>query len=142
MDAHVIWFEDLRRGDVARVGGKNSSLGEMVQTLGSKGVAVPGGFATSADAYWAYLEANNLNAMIDETMEALDQGRMTLQQTGQKIREAVYQGHWPQAIADAIAEAYRELSRRAGKDEASVEVRSSATAEDLPDVIFAGQQDT
>jgi pyruvate,water dikinase len=142
MDSHVIWFEDLTRGDVGRVGGKNSSLGEMVRNLAEKGIAVPGGFATSADAYRAYLAANELNALIDETMVALDEGRMTLQQAGAKIREAVFQGHWPDDIRAAIVEAYRELSKRAGKDEVSTAVRSSATAEDLPDASFAGQQET
>ncbi len=142
MDKPVIWFEDLKRGDVARVGGKNSSLGEMVANLASKGIAVPGGFATSADAYRNYLEANGLNALIDDTMDALQAGRLTLQQAGSRVREAVFQGDWPEATRAAIAEAYAELSRRAGKAEASVAVRSSATAEDLPDASFAGQQET
>ncbi|PRX37271.1 phosphoenolpyruvate synthase [Meinhardsimonia xiamenensis] len=142
MDVPVVWFEDLTREDVPRVGGKNASLGEMVRNLAPKGVSVPDGFATTADAYRAYLEANGLNPLIDETMEALEEGRMPLQQAGRRIREAIRAGHWPEEIRAAIVEAYRELSRRAGKEEASVAVRSSATAEDLPDASFAGQQET
>ncbi len=139
---HVIWFEELSRGDVALVGGKNSSLGEMVRRLGEKGVSVPGGFATTADAFRAYIEHNGLNAFISEKVDALESGRITLHQAGQSIRDAIFAGRWPQPIADAILVAYRELGRRSGTKEASVAVRSSATAEDLPEASFAGQQET
>jgi pyruvate,water dikinase len=124
------------------VGGKNSSLGEMISTLGAKGIKVPGGFATTSDAYRAFVEANGLRAVIREKMEALDEHRITLQEAGSSIRKAFEAGHWPEAIAEDIKTAYAEMSKRAGQAELSVAVRSSATAEDLPDASFAGQQET
>ena len=138
---HVVWFEKLRRGDVAQVGGKNSSLGEMVQTLSSKGVSVPPGFATTADAYWHYIDANDLHQVIADLLGKLAAGSATLAETGTAIRAAFLHGKWPKETEAAIRTAYRELSKRAGK-ELSVAVRSSATAEDLPDASFAGQQET
>jgi hypothetical protein len=88
----LIWLEDLRREDVAKVGGKNSSLGEMISTLGAKGIKVPGGFATTSDAYRAFVEANGLRAVIREKMEALDEHRITLQEAGSSIRKAFEAG--------------------------------------------------
>jgi pyruvate,water dikinase len=79
---NVIWFEDLSRGDVGLVGGKNSSLGEMVQQLGEKGIDVPPGFATTSDAFRAFIKANNLNEVIADAMEMLDSGKRTLAETG------------------------------------------------------------
>lgn len=138
----VVWFEDLSRGDVGLVGGKNSSLGEMVRTLGEQGIRVPPGFATTADAFRSYLDANGLNEMIAETMARLKAGKVTLQEAGQSVRKAIAAGDWPEDIRDAILASYRALSERAGKTDVSVAVRSSATAEDLPDASFAGQQET
>ncbi|WP_425053349.1 phosphoenolpyruvate synthase [Psychromarinibacter sp. S121] len=139
---HAIFFEELRREDVALVGGKNSSLGEMVQTLGGLGVDVPPGFATTADAYRTYVKHNGLGEVIADTVAALSENRITLQVAGDTIRKAFVAGKWPDAVRAAIVEAYRELSRRGGTDDLSVAVRSSATAEDLPDASFAGQQET
>ncbi|MCB1349854.1 MAG: phosphoenolpyruvate synthase [Maritimibacter sp.] len=139
---HLIWFEDLRREDVAEVGGKNSSLGEMVSQLEPLGVKVPGGFATTSDAFRLYVTENNLGNIIKETMEKLDAGKITLAVAGKTVREAVIHGEFPAATRDAIVEAYHELSKRAGKANVDVAVRSSATAEDLPDASFAGQQET
>ncbi|MBO3761573.1 phosphoenolpyruvate synthase [Ciceribacter sp. L1K22] len=138
----VVWFEQLRRADVAKVGGKNSSLGEMIQTLGQKGVDVPAGFATTADAYWNYVEENGIREVMGELVADWIDGRTSLAETGAAVRKLFLRGSWPQATADAIVAAYRELSKRAGHDEVSVAVRSSATAEDLPDASFAGQQET
>jgi pyruvate,water dikinase len=140
--APVVWLEKLGRGDVSRVGGKNASLGEMVRNLENEGVRVPPGFATTADAYWRYVEANELRAVIANSLAALDAGHAPLAEVGDTIRRAFVRGTWPQDIAEAIGTAYRELCRRAGKAEADVAVRSSATAEDLPDASFAGQQET
>ncbi len=142
MSRNVFWFENLKREDVGLVGGKNSSLGEMVQELSTVGISVPAGFATSADAFRNYLEANNLNQLIAETLAAQEDGKITLQQAGTNIRAAIVGGDWPDDIRSDILEAYIELSRRAGVDDGSVAVRSSATAEDLPDASFAGQQET
>ena len=140
--APVVWFEKLRRVDVARVGGKNSSLGEMIQTLQQEGVDVPPGFATTADAYWDYVDVNGIrDAMVALTTDWTT-GKASLAETGAAIRKLFLRGEWPRATAEAITDAYRELSRRAGRADVSVAVRSSATAEDLPDASFAGQQET
>jgi pyruvate,water dikinase len=138
----IIWFEKLGRGDVSRVGGKNASLGEMVCNLGKDGIRVPPGFATTADAYWRYVEANGLRATIGASLAALDAGHAPLAEVGAAIRREFLRGTWPQELAEAIRAAYRELCRRAGKSNADVAVRSSATAEDLPDASFAGQQES
>jgi len=142
MSDNVIWFEHLRRVDVAKVGGKNSSLGEMVQELGGKGIAVPGGFATTSDAYRGFITHNDLEHRIAAELEALATHRHTLAEAGRRIREMIVAGHWPDDLQRDILAAYNELGRRIGVDPASVAVRSSATAEDLPDASFAGQQET
>ena len=141
-EQHVAWFETLGNGDVGRVGGKNASLGEMVRALRSRGVAVPDGFATTASAFRAFVEANGLAAAMRERLDAYKSGRSTLQETGLAVRRAFLDGAFPEAIAEEIRAAYRELGRRSGRADPSVAVRSSATAEDLPDASFAGQQET
>jgi pyruvate,water dikinase len=138
----IAWFETLGRHDVPRVGGKNASLGEMVQTLAAKGIRVPPGFATTADAYWHYVGANRLTDRMTAFIADWEAGKATLAETGQAIRNIFLKGDWPAEIETAIRAAYRELSKRAGVDEVEVAVRSSATAEDLPDASFAGQQET
>ena len=138
----IAWFEDLRREDVPLVGGKNASLGEMVRTLGSEGIDVPPGFATTSDAYRHYLEANNLKALIGGLIDDWNSGKATLAETGHAIRTLILKGNWPKDLASEITKAYKELGKRTGKAEQSVAVRSSATAEDLPDASFAGQQET
>jgi pyruvate,water dikinase len=139
---YVLWFEKVGRGDVGKVGGKNASLGEMVANLGSEGVRVPPGFATTADAYWRYLEANELKQKITDALGKLAAGKASLAETGSAIRRMFVQGEWPPEIASAIRSAYAELCKRVGKSDVDVAVRSSATAEDLPDASFAGQQET
>jgi pyruvate,water dikinase len=141
-DPHVIFFDNLRRKDVALVGGKNSSLGEMVQELGGLGVTVPPGFATTSDAYRGYITANGLDEFVARSMDDWSAGKKTLAETGSAVRAAIRSGDWPETTRTAIVEAYRELSKRAGIENLSVAVRSSATAEDLPDASFAGQQET
>ncbi|MEQ1900253.1 MAG: phosphoenolpyruvate synthase [Devosia sp.] len=138
----IEWFENLGRNQVALVGGKNASLGEMVRTLGAKGIKVPPGFATTAGAYWRFLDSNNLRAGITRLVEAWEAGEASLAETGEQVRGLILKGEWPAEMAEEIRVAYRELSRRSGKAEADVAVRSSATAEDLPDASFAGQQET
>ncbi|WP_199541870.1 phosphoenolpyruvate synthase [Paraburkholderia kururiensis] len=138
----VVWFEDLRRSDVPTVGGKNASLGEMVATLAPSGVKVPPGFATTADAYWHFVEANGLRQTLAVTLRELAEGKLTLAEAGDAIRRAILRGEWPQQTADAIRAGYRALCARAHRDDLDVAVRSSATAEDLPDASFAGQQET
>ena len=138
----VIWFEDIDSDDVARVGGKNASLGEMVQNLADVGVAVPDGFATTADAFRRYLTENDLDDFIAEELEKLSDGNASLGDTGRRIRRAITQGTFSDRTARAITDAYDELSHRYDSDAVDVAVRSSATAEDLPEASFAGQQET
>ncbi len=139
---HLIWFDELRREDVALVGGKNSSLGEMVAKLGDLGIQVPPGYATTSDAFRAFIEANDLKKVIKKAMADLDQGRLTLAKAGKKVRKAIGAGLWPEDTKAAIVAAYHDLAKRTGQKQLSVAVRSSATAEDLPDASFAGQQET
>ncbi|WP_068877985.1 MULTISPECIES: phosphoenolpyruvate synthase [unclassified Phenylobacterium] len=138
----VVPFESLGRGDVARVGGKNASLGEMVAKLGARGVRVPPGFATTADAYWRFLDRNRLREVISQALAELADRRASLPQVGARIREAILSGQWPEDTEDAIIRAYGQLCARIGRLDADVAVRSSATAEDLPDASFAGQQES
>ncbi|MBY6163905.1 phosphoenolpyruvate synthase [Mameliella alba] len=139
---NLIWFENLRREDVALVGGKNASLGEMVQSLDAGRIRVPPGFATTSDAYRAFIEENAFGGVLREELAALSGGRKTLAQAGRAIRERLATGHFPATVEADILAAYAELGRRTGRENPSVAVRSSATAEDLPDASFAGQQET
>jgi pyruvate,water dikinase len=139
---NLIWFDEVARGDVALVGGKNASLGEMTVALAAKGIRVPPGFATTAAAFRSFLAAGGLNEVIAERLAALDGGRTDLASAGRAIREAIAGADWPEAIAAEVRAAYGELARRTGRDAPAVAVRSSATAEDLPDASFAGQQET
>ena len=141
-ERYIAWFEELGSGDVARVGGKNASLGEMVRSLKQAGVRVPDGFATTAQAYRQYIAVNAIEAALRERLEAMTGGRASLHATGEAIRRLFLDGEFPAPIAEAIRVSYRELSRRSGQAEVSVAVRSSATAEDLPEASFAGQQET
>jgi pyruvate,water dikinase len=138
----VVWFEDLGRADVSRVGGKNASLGEMVRMLGAQGVRVPPGFALTADAYWTFLESNGLRSRLEQVLGELAGGKTTLAEAGAAARAAIGGGEWPAGTAEAIRAGYRELCRRAGRPQVDVAVRSSATAEDLPEASFAGQQES
>ena len=142
MVEYVIWYEQLGMHDVDRVGGKNASLGEMISQLAGAGVSVPGGFATTAYAFNEFLEQSGLNARIHDLLDTLDVDNIAaLGQAGQRIRQWVIDTPFQPELEQAIAEAYSELSGKAG-DEASFAVRSSATAEDMPDASFAGQQET
>jgi len=142
MNSNLIWFESLGMNDVAQVGGKNASLGEMISQLTAKGVRVPGGFATTADAYREFLAHNNLAGRIRQRLETLDIEDVTaLAAAGAEIRQWILDTPLPQALQAALADAYRQLEKRVGH-EVVVAVRSSATAEDLPEASFAGQQET
>lgn len=136
------WFEDLTNQDVSIVGGKNASLGEMIQSLGEKGVRVPGGFATTSVAYREFLTENDFDDRLKSELGRLNRGEQSLAEAGHRIRQMIRGGHFPAAISTAIRNAYQQLCERENKAEVAVAVRSSATAEDLPDASFAGQQET
>ncbi|MFT5986890.1 phosphoenolpyruvate synthase [Marinobacter sp. BSs20148] len=141
MHDYIIWFEHLGMSDVDRVGGKNASLGEMISNLANAGVTVPGGFATTSHAYREFLATNGLKDKIDETLDALDVNDVNeLARVGAKIRQWVIDTPFPAVLDNALAEAYAQLQN--GNSKMAVAVRSSATAEDLPDASFAGQQET
>ncbi len=141
MVEYVVSLDKLGNHDVERVGGKNASLGEMISNLAGAGVSVPGGFATTAQAYRDFIETNNLDARIHDLLDVLDTDDVNaLAQAGAQIRQWILEGHFPaQLDADIRAEFARMAN---GNDNMAVAVRSSATAEDLPDASFAGQQET
>lgn len=142
MQDYVLWYQHLGMDDVGRVGGKNASLGEMISNLANAGVQVPGGFATTAEAFNEFLEQSGLEKRIHDTLDALDVDNVSaLAETGEKIRNWIIDTPFQPALEDAIKSAFTDLQGEAG-DEASFAVRSSATAEDMPDASFAGQQET
>jgi pyruvate,water dikinase len=139
----VLWLDALRMTDLGKVGGKNASLGEMIGNLAKLGVSVPGGFATTADAFQAYLEKSGLAKRILDRLAHLDVDDVdALVIAGKEIRGWIVDTALPGELDKAIREAYIKLCRDAGSDDIAVAVRSSATAEDLPDASFAGQQET
>ena len=142
MEALVIPFEKLRMTDVDKVGGKNASLGEMISQLADSGVRVPGGFATTAKAYRDFLAQSGLDKRINAALDALDVDDVNaLVRTGAEIRQSILETPFPMELTIAITEQYQRLVAESG-DDMSFAVRSSATAEDLPDASFAGQQET
>lgn len=139
----VLWLDALRMTDLGKVGGKNASLGEMIGNLAKLGVSVPGGFATTADAFQTYLEKSGLAKRIQERLATLDVDDVDeLVRGGKEIRGWIVDTALPADLEQAIRDAYIKLCKDAGADDIAVAVRSSATAEDLPDASFAGQQET
>jgi pyruvate,water dikinase len=140
---YIMWFEDIGIKDVGLVGGKNASLGEMIRNLSSKGVNVPGGFAITAGAYRYFLDYAQITDKIKEILSDLDTHDIqNLQERGRRVRDLIVSSELPPDLAESILKYYDELCKRYGQDEIDVAVRSSATAEDLPDASFAGQQET
>ena len=140
---NVLWLHDLRLTDLAQVGGKNSSLGEMIGELSSLGVSVPGGFATTADAFQAFIAHNDLHARIYDKLGTVDvEDVAALTAAGAQIRGWVMDAPLQPALDEDIRNAYATLCSENGGGDIAVAVRSSATAEDLPDASFAGQQET
>jgi pyruvate,water dikinase len=138
---YTIPLAELGRHDVALVGGKNSSLGEMIANLAALGVTVPGGFATTADAYREFLAHDGLAGRIHDELAALDVDDVArLAETGARIRSWILETPFPARLQREIVVGYEAMCE--GGIEASVAVRSSATAEDLPEASFAGQQET
>ncbi len=142
MSSYVIPFENLRNTDVPSVGGKNASLGEMISQLSAKGVRVPTGFATTAQAYREFLAQNGLDKKINAELDALNaDDTQALATCGQKIRNWIMEADFPESLSKAIEENYNKLIEKSAKG-TTFAVRSSATAEDLPDASFAGQQES
>jgi pyruvate, water dikinase len=140
---HILWFRETGMGDVAQVGGKNASLGEMLRELTDLGIQVPDGFSVTAEAYRTFLKFNKLEQPIKDLLDNLKRDDVNdLSERGRKIRNLIHNGNYPEDLAKEIVESYHELSKRAGIPDAYVAVRSSATAEDLPNASFAGQQET
>ncbi|MCG7591214.1 MULTISPECIES: phosphoenolpyruvate synthase [Halomonadaceae] len=141
MEEYILWFDQLGMADVERVGGKNASLGEMISNLSGVGVTVPGGFATTAHAYREFLSHEGLNDRINDTLARLDVDDVkALAEAGKTIRQWIIETPLPPAFEKSLRDAYEQL--QAQHPNLKVAVRSSATAEDLPDASFAGQQET
>ncbi|MBU0472347.1 MAG: phosphoenolpyruvate synthase [Nanoarchaeota archaeon] len=139
----ILWFDQLGIEDVPIVGGKNASLGEMYRNLVPKGVKIPNGFAITAYAYRYLLEKAGVEDHIKQALEGLNTHDMhNLAERGHKVREIIRNAHFPQELIDEIVKSYKHLCAAYNSDNVDVAVRSSATAEDLPDASFAGQQET
>ncbi|MDO8453283.1 MAG: phosphoenolpyruvate synthase [Sulfurimonas sp.] len=140
---YIRFFNQLTLHDVPIVGGKNASLGEMYQHLTCEGVNIPNGFATTSDAYWLLLEENKIKDKIKDALEGLDiSDTANLQKRGKEVRELILSCKLPHVLEEELLEAYEILSDEYGSQNVDVAVRSSGTAEDLPDASFAGQQET
>lgn len=141
---YIQWFKDIRMKDVPSVGGKNASLGEMFSQLSAKGILIPDGFAVTADGYWHYIDSNNLRQPIADIMAQLTniEDLDALERVGSQVRKLIEQGTIPTDMQQEIVTAYHSLSQEYNQATCDVAVRSSATAEDLPNASFAGQQET
>lgn len=129
--------------DIGTVGGKNASLGEMMQNLSSLGIRIPDGFVLTVDAYHDFLEHNDLKKKIREVVESIDYDSIeSLRRAGSQVRQMIRDGEFPVGMKEEIVEKYKALSETYVQQHTDVAVRSSATAEDLPDASFAGQQET
>ncbi len=135
-------MEDLTNQDVSSVGGKNASLGEMIRTLKEEGIRVPAGFATTADAYRLYIEDNEIGDKLAKELDELRAEKQSLDRAGKRIRKLFREASFPAEVEEAIRASYEDLCKREDTEDLPVAVRSSATAEDLPDASFAGQQET
>src|SRR6266496_557735 len=137
MDKFIIKYSEISMTDTAKVGGKNASLGEMFSQLSSKGLRIPDGFATTAFAFRNFLEENKLRDPLQRLIDQLDKNNFSnLKDVGAQAREIILSAKIPQQLQQAILQAYKELSANQNME---VAVRSSATAEDLPQASFAGQ---
>src|SRR6185312_12443877 len=141
--SYILKLDEVGHADVGIVGGKNASLGEMLQHLTKLGINIPGGFVVTVAAYKRFIEYNNLDNAIKEIITTIDLNNIeSLRRGGLKVRQLIKNGKFPEEIEKQIGEAYVQLSGKYGQDITDVAVRSSATAEDLPDASFAGQQET
>ena len=140
---YIVDLSEIQLSDLELVGGKNASLGEMIQNLKTLGVNIPGGFALTVDAYWEFINHNKLDKKIKSHIKKMKKDNLvSLKKTGLAIRQLIRNGKWPRQVKEDIRENYTLLSQKYGTNITDVAVRSSATAEDLPDASFAGQQET
>ena len=140
---YILDLKEVKLKDLELVGGKNASLGEMIQNIGDLGVNIPGGFAITVEAYWEFIRFNELDHSIRSLMsELIKDDLVSLRKIGLEIRQLIRNGEWPEALKEEITTSYTLLSQRYDQESTDVAVRSSATAEDLPDASFAGQQET
>ncbi len=143
MKEFILWYKDISIDDVPLVGGKNASLGEMYRELTRKGINIPNGFALSAYAYDYFLVKSELNKKIERLLRKIKKGNLKkLNKYGKEIRDLILEAEFPPELSRAIKNAYDKLSKEYKTKKLDVAVRSSATAEDLPDASFAGQQET
>jgi len=139
----ILNLKEVNLDMIATVGGKNASLGEMIQNLDKRGIKVPGGYVVTVEAYKSYIAFNNLEQKIGALISNLDPTNIIqLRKTGSNIRRLIADGSFPEGLKKQIGDKYNELSKTYGQEATDVAVRSSATAEDLPDASFAGQQET
>jgi len=140
---YILDLKEVKLKDLELVGGKNASLGEMIQNIGDLGVNIPGGFAITVEAYWEFIRFNELDHSIRSLMSGLIKDDLvSLRKIGLEIRQLIRNGEWPESLKEEITTSYTLLSQRYDQESTDVAVRSSATAEDLPDASFAGQQET
>jgi pyruvate, water dikinase len=139
---YICWLDALGISALSSVGGKNASLGEMTTALKAQGVQVPMGFATTAEAYFEFIEFNGLKEGIRRALSQLREKERSLEEVGKEIRHSILSGNFPEAFSKHLSDAYKKLSTLYRTSKADVAVRSSATAEDLPDASFAGQQES
>ena len=140
---YIVDLSEVKLSDLDLVGGKNASLGEMIQNLGELGINIPGGFALTVEAYWEFINYNKLDKKIRELLQKMKKDDLvSLRKTGLEIRQLIRNGEWPEELKEELKVRYTKLSQQYGTDITDVAVRSSATAEDLPDASFAGQQET
>ncbi|MDP2820638.1 MAG: phosphoenolpyruvate synthase [bacterium] len=140
---NILWFKEITKKDVALVGGKNASLGEMYSNLKRKGVNIPNGFALTSSAYWYYLKYNKIDKELKKIFNDFNPDSIkSLEKTGKKSRELILKSDFPEDLKKEIVSFYRKISKEYGTENISVAVRSSATAEDLPTASFAGQHET
>ena len=140
---YIVDLSEIQLSDLELVGGKSASLGEMIQNLKKLGVNIPRGFALTTDAYWEFINHNKLDKKIKSHIKKIKKDNLvSLKKTGLAIRQLIRNGKWPRQVKEEIRESYTLLSKKYGTNITDVAVRSSATAEDLPDASFAGQQET
>jgi pyruvate, water dikinase len=139
---YIVWFSDEGSSEIKQLGGKNASLGEMARNMSQQGIPVPVGFAVTASAYWAFIDHNRLREPIAGALDEIKTKSVSLAAGAKRIRDLMNRAHLPPTMVEAIRSSYQELCERSHQQDLDVAVRSSATAEDLPDASFAGQQET